>query len=117
MFSLQTAEAEPQFSRRFVEAAPDSVQPTNLPPQARYASRKIREKYCKGYVMSCVYFPEGLCRITINVPVVFMARYIMVLRGATSLRGALEGVGPENRDFARAISGPKKVEKSTYSAV
>jgi hypothetical protein len=37
--------------------------------------------------------------ITINVPVVFMARYIMVLRGATSVRGALEGVGPENRDF------------------
>jgi len=25
--------------------------------------------------------------------------YLMVLRGATSLRGALEGVGPENRDF------------------
>ncbi len=23
----------------------------------------------------------------------------MILRGATSLRGALEGVGPENRDF------------------
>ncbi len=37
--------------------------------------------------------------LTINVPVVFMARYIMVLRGATSLRGALEGVGPENWDF------------------
>ncbi len=37
--------------------------------------------------------------ITINVPVVFMARYIMVLRGATSLPGALEGVGPENQDF------------------
>ncbi len=34
--------------------------------------------------------------ITINVPVVFMARYVMILRGATSLRGALEGVGPEN---------------------
>jgi hypothetical protein len=33
--------------------------------------------------------------LTINVPVVFMARYVMVLRGATSLRGALEGVGPE----------------------
>ncbi len=44
--------------------------------------------------------------ININVPVVFMARYIMVLRGATSLQGALEGVGPENRDFF----GPKKVE-------
>ncbi len=39
------------------------------------------------------------CIITINVPVVFMARYVMILRGATSLRGALEGVGPENRDF------------------
>jgi hypothetical protein len=37
--------------------------------------------------------------LTINVPVVFMARYVMVLRSATALRGALEGVGPENRDF------------------
>ncbi len=37
--------------------------------------------------------------LTINVPVVFMARYLMVLRGATSLRGAFEGVGPENPDF------------------
>jgi hypothetical protein len=37
--------------------------------------------------------------ITINVPVVFMAWYVMVLRGATSLRGALKGVGPENREF------------------
>jgi hypothetical protein len=37
--------------------------------------------------------------LTINVPVVFMARYVMVLRGATSLRGALNGVGPENLDF------------------
>jgi hypothetical protein len=32
--------------------------------------------------------------------------YLMVLRGATSLRGALEGVGPGNGDFF----GPKKVE-------
>jgi hypothetical protein len=37
--------------------------------------------------------------ITIYVPVVFMARYVMILRGATSLRGALEGLGPEYRDF------------------
>jgi hypothetical protein len=45
-------------------------------------------------------FRNQQCRIiTINVPVVFMARYVVVLRGATSLRGALEGVGPENRDF------------------
>jgi hypothetical protein len=33
--------------------------------------------------------------ITINVPAVFIARYVMVLRRATPLRGALEGVGPE----------------------
>jgi hypothetical protein len=33
---------------------------------------------------------------TTNVPVVFMAMYVMILRGATSLLGALEGVGPEN---------------------
>jgi hypothetical protein len=37
--------------------------------------------------------------LTINVPVVFMGRYVMVLRGATSLQGAMEGVGPENQDF------------------
>ncbi len=28
-----------------------------------------------------------------------MVRYVMILRGATSLLGALEGVGPENLDF------------------
>ncbi len=32
--------------------------------------------------------------IIINVPVVFMARYVMVLRGATSLRGSLDDVAP-----------------------
>jgi hypothetical protein len=58
--------------------------------------------------------------LTIHVPVVFMARYVMVLRGATSLRGALEGEGPENLDFfgpwngtseAKQVPfGPKKVE-------
>jgi hypothetical protein len=38
----------------------------------------------------------------LTVPVVYMALILnglMVLRRATSLRGALEGVGPENRDF------------------
>ncbi len=40
--------------------------------------------------------------ITINVPAVFMAQYVMVLRGATSLQGALEGVGPKKLRF----SGP-----------
>ncbi len=42
--------------------------------------------------------------ITINVPVVFMAPYIMVLRGATSIF-----LGPNGTRFAHAISGPKKV--------
>jgi hypothetical protein len=60
--------------------------------------------------------PVG-CVLTINVPVVVMARYVMILRGATSLQGALEGVGPENRDFFWALKwhersechlGPKK---------
>ncbi len=36
--------------------------------------------------------------LSINVPVVFMVRYIMVLRGATSFRGA----------FSRVPFGPKK---------
>jgi hypothetical protein len=53
-----------------------------------------------------------------------MVRYVMVLRGATTLRGALEGVGPENRDFfwgpemargKRVPFGPKKVCTSTSS--
>jgi hypothetical protein len=47
-----------------------------------------------------------------------MAQYVMVLRSATSLRGALEGVGPENATFLgpemarakRVPFGPKKVK-------
>jgi hypothetical protein len=49
--------------------------------------------------MSSLHFHPARENIPIYVPVVFMARYAMILRGATSLRGALEGVGPENRDF------------------
>jgi hypothetical protein len=54
----------------------------------------------------------NVLKITIKVPVVFMALYVMVLRSATALRGALEGGGPENREMARAKRvpfGPKKV--------
>jgi hypothetical protein len=55
--------------------------------------------------------------ITINVPVVFMARYVMVLRGATSLRGDWKGwalkietfLGPEMARAKRVPFGPKKV--------
>ncbi len=38
-------------------------------------------------------------KLTINVPVVRMARDVMILMGANPFRGALEGVGPKNRDF------------------
>jgi hypothetical protein len=50
--------------------------------------------------------------LTINVPVVYMARYVMVLRHATSLRGTLEGAGPENRDCSLPFRGPKKLRFS-----
>ncbi len=33
-------------------------------------------------------------KITINVPVVFMARYVMILRGATSLTRGIGRGGP-----------------------
>jgi hypothetical protein len=38
-------------------------------------------------------------RLTINVPVVYMAWDVMILMRENPLRGPLEGVGPENRDF------------------
>jgi hypothetical protein len=66
---------------------------------AQIISTCLRGGYMRGAagrqhrVYSCVH---TVCSVlTINVPVVYMARYVMVLRGATSLRGALEGVGPE----------------------
>jgi hypothetical protein len=46
--------------------------------------------------------------LIINVPVVYLARYVMVLRHATSLRGALKGADPENRDCSLPFQGPKK---------
>ncbi len=37
--------------------------------------------------------------LTINVPVVYMARGVMILMRENPFREPLEGVGPENRDF------------------
>ncbi len=37
--------------------------------------------------------------VTINVPVVYIARDIMILMQANPLQRPLEGVGPENQDF------------------
>ena len=44
----------------------------------------------------------SLCQgeITINVPVVFMARYVVVLRGAKSLRGPTPSNAPSYDDVA-----------------
>jgi hypothetical protein len=38
-------------------------------------------------------------KLTINVPVVDMAREVMIFMRANTFRWPLEGVGPENRDF------------------
>ena len=37
--------------------------------------------------------------LTINVPVVYMARDVMILMRATPLQGSLEGVSSESRDL------------------
>jgi hypothetical protein len=37
--------------------------------------------------------------VTINVPVVYMVRGVMILMWENPFRGPLEGVGPEYRDF------------------
>ncbi len=58
--------------------------------------------------------PSSGRKITINVPVVFMAQYLMVLRGATSLRGALEGVGHENWDFFWALKWHERNECQNF---
>ncbi len=47
--------------------------------------------------------PLGLVDLTINVPVVYMARDVMILMGANPFQGSLEGVGPENQDFFGAL--------------
>ena len=49
------------------------------------------------------YCPHGRSSValllTINVPVVYMVRDVMILMRAVPYQGPLEGVGPENRDF------------------
>ncbi len=38
-------------------------------------------------------------KLTINIPVVYMARDVMILMRAISITKALEGVGPEIENF------------------
>ncbi len=48
------------------------------------------------------YCPRGrsvALLLTINVPVVYMVRGIIILMQENPFRGPLEGVGPENQDF------------------
>ncbi len=45
--------------------------------------------------------------LIINVPVVHMARDVMILKRANPFRGPLEGVGPENRDNLEINSNMK----------
>ncbi len=40
-----------------------------------------------------------LLKVTINEPVVYMARDVMILMVTNPFREPLEGVGPENGDF------------------
>ncbi len=47
--------------------------------------------------------PLLLSFLTINVPVVYMSRDVMILMGANPLQGPLKGLGPENGD----IFGPE----------
>jgi hypothetical protein len=47
----------------------------------------------------CFSHSKFLCFLTVNVPVVYMARDVMILMGENPFRGLLEGAGPENQDF------------------
>jgi hypothetical protein len=49
-----------------------------------------------------------------NVPVVFMARDVMIFMRENLFRGPLEGVGSENRDFLGLIKS-KKPPKVQYT--
>jgi hypothetical protein len=86
--------------------------PANHPPPPEYL---LTQDSCKETSPTLLHTTtlHNCTRVhkTTNVPVVFMARYVMILRGATSLRGALDStfLGPNGTRFARAISGPKKV--------
>jgi hypothetical protein len=46
--------------------------------------------------------------LTINVPVVYMVRDVVILRRANPFRGRFEGVGPESRD----ICGPREIARA-----
>jgi hypothetical protein len=84
-------------------------------------SRKMEEEellYYKGPI-----YEKSLCDqnliywealsfnfLTINAPVVYMARDVLILMRANPFRGPLEGVGPENIDFFGPRNGNERSE-------
>ncbi len=72
---------------------------SNLSTNNTVKTKSLKSHFTSQYHLPYQAFSLMLSILTINVPVVFMAQYVMVLRGVTSLRGALESVGPENRDI------------------
>ncbi len=53
--------------------------------------------------------------LTINVPVVYMARDVMILMRPNLFRGPLEGVCPKNLDFLGHGNGNKRSEECHLS--
>ncbi len=76
--------------------------------------------YCSKTVLMYYkyrYFKSWLkLNITNNIPVVYMARDIVILKRANPLQGILEEVGPENRDFLGIGFAPIKIIKSKANA-
>ncbi len=72
--------------------------PANHPPPPEYLLTQYSCKETSPPLLHTTTHNSTQIHTTTNVPVVFMARYVMILRGATSLLGTLKGVGctPQN---------------------
>jgi hypothetical protein len=69
---------------------------------------RIDVQYQKGYLKY-----KGVS-LTINVPLVYMARYLMVLRRATSIARGIRRVGPWK---SRLFLGPEMTTTSEASVI
>ncbi len=121
--------APPTFCRKVLLRVnffyvPETCQPPptpSIPPHKTHntaARRPPHPSYTQQHTTTLQHYTTALGYIKLPMYLLFLWRlYIMDLRAATSLLGALEGMGPENLDFfghnstryACAISGPKKV--------
>ncbi len=67
----------------------------------------------RGVMLECTRHATSVQRcwiITINVPVVYIARDVMILMRENQFRGPLKGLGPENRDFFGPWNGNNRSE-------